>query len=691
MTGIFKHIFYCILFISWSTIAQENIKDISTLLEEANSHNRINDELMYALADSADQIMTNSQNYSDQYFEAAYIKSRVLVRKGEDLKAISYLDKQLKNKIETTKNVGQAHFILGLAYRHISNQNKTIFHYNRAIQIFDSLNVCTSSAKANNNLGNYYNATSSFELALDKYKSALDKLKECPDDYLAAILERNIGGVYFNYFKDLDKGESYFISAITSFSKLDSTNKKVINSLLGARISLGTLLSEKGNYDTALSIFVNAHKKSRKEHLIIREIESLSGAAYVLSLKFKLNESEARYLEAIKLAEEKSYNYLLSELYTGLSTTYFRNKKYKKALYFLDKAFLICDKNDYLQQKAEVLRSQAFTLYELQQRDSAFLKISEYSQLKDQIFNDNNNRLIKAKQADIELLKKDQEIKILRLEQEKNEVIKNSITRELSAKNNLLIAFAGILILGILISITLIKNRNKRAKISELQLENERDKLEHSLLVNQKMAEIKLFKTAIESKKEEQERISRDLHDNIGATLAAIKLSLVNGETNTEEIIPFLDNVYNHVRDLSHHLSSISQEQVNFEDILKGYIDKLTKLSNINIHFEVVPLKSFGTISEKYQAELFSIIREGLNNAIKHSGTKEIELVLTREDNSINLYLEDHGIGLDINKQTKGIGLKNIKTRVHSLGGDIEIDTHPDRGVILNITIPYGN
>ncbi len=683
-------LFLSILLFPLALQAQNN-ELVTTLLANAIENNRKNDDRMFSLADSAENILINKGEYTDQFFEASYLKSRVMVRSGQDIEAISYLEKQLNLQQEVTEHVAQNYFILGLAYRHIGNQNKTIYNYNKAIQLFDSLNICEAFVKVKNNLGNYYNDISRFELALDNYKMALAKLELCPDNYVAAKLERNIGVVYFNYFKDLDKGEVYFKNAIESFSKLDTNNTRVLKSLIGARIYLAHLLTEKKAYNAALSIYHSAYLKAKNKDLIIQKIESLDGLANVYRLQNNLNQAEKNYLKAIALAEKKSYNYLLGNLYTGIAKSYIQKKQLKTSLNYLDQALEICEKNQYLQEKAEVLLLQANTLQSINKTNRAFQKLSEYSLLKDQIFNEDNNRKIKAKKSDIDLLKKDQEIKILQLEQERNKAIKNAITSELRSKNNLLLALAGILLLGIIIAITVVKNRNKKAKIIELELEKQKDKLKHSLLVNQKMEEIKLFKTAIESKKEEQERISRDLHDNIGATLAAIKLSLNNDQTDREEIIPFLDNVYNHVRDLSHNLASISKGQVNFEEIVRSYIEKLCKISNINIHFEVFPNKSLSNLTEQYQAELFSILREGLNNAIKHSQTKEMEVVITKEANWIHLYIEDHGNGFDIEQETEGIGLKNINSRVKTLGGKFEIDTHPERGVILNISIPYDN
>ncbi len=689
MHNLVLFLFISCLTFPLKSFAQPNEGNIKSILNRAKEFNRQDDAKMYQLADSAESILLANKQIDDLFFEASYLKSRVMVRKGQDLKATSYLENQLHLQKEITEHVGQNHFILGLANRHLGNEEKTIYHYNRAVQIFDSLKICNAYVKAKNNLGNYYNATSRFELALDHYKTALKELNHCSDNYSMAILERNIAGVYFNYFKDFNKGETYFEQALNSFSKLDTTSRKVIKSLIGVRISLGQVSTEKKDYKTAKNLFQNSLLKARENGLIIREIEALSGLSNIFRILGQDENSIHNFQAAIHLAEQKSYNYLLGNLYTGIAKSYIQNKQLLLAKSFLERAYKICDLNNYLQEKAEVLQLQSEVLQKEGNTEEAYLKLKEYTILKDHIFNEENNQKIQAKKADIELIKKDQEIKILQLEQEKNEAQNKFIASQLRYKNILLIALLSALILGIFITISVIKNRNKKSKITALELEQEKAKLEHNLLMNQKLEEVKLFKTAITSKKEEQDRISKDLHDNIGATLAAIKLSLNNEESDPKEILPFLDNVYNHVRDLSHHLATISKEQVDFEEILKNYIEKLTKLSSIQMHFEVIPTGSLHELSEQYQAELFSIIREGLNNAIKHSKTKEIEILITREDNFINLYIEDHGIGFNTQEKTMGIGLKNIHDRVNSLGGSFEIDTHLKRGVILNINIPY--
>jgi signal transduction histidine kinase len=688
MKRIFGFLYLLFFFIGLGISLATEVEEISGLLDLATEFNRKDDSKMYSLADSAENILISQKKINDQYFRASYLKSRVMVRKGNDLEAINYLENALQKKEELSEYIGQNHFILGLAYRHVSNREKTVYHYNTAIQIFDSLDICLPFVKAKNNLGNFYNAISSFELALENYTDALEKIDSCPDNYLQAILQRNIAGVYFNYYRDLDKGELYFKNSIESFSRLDTSNNKIIKSLAGSKISLAYLLSEKGNYDESLKIFQNCKNKADKHKLVIRQIESSAGIANIYRLYKKYTLSEQYYLEAVETAKSKSYNYLLSGLYTGLGKLYLDRKMYSYALNSLEEGYAISSTNNYLQEKAEILFLQS-EAYKAQKKYAlANQKIESYAKLKDEIFNNDNNRKIEARKADIDLIRKDQEIEILRLEKEKNKAIEQAITSDLKIKNLMIFGLSGITILCIIMAFFILKNRTKRAKITELELESEKEKLKHKLQINQKLSEIKLFKTAIESKKEEQERISRDLHDNIGATLAAIKLSLNNQTTKREEILPFLDNVYNHVRDLSHNLSKISQEQVDFKMILKSYVDRIAEISDMEIHFEILPEDALNSLKDQCQAELFSILREGLNNTLKHAESKSVEIVFSKENDWINLYIEDHGKGFDVDKETEGIGLFNIRSRVELLGGKFELDARKDRGVILNISIP---
>ncbi|WP_338410748.1 ATP-binding protein, partial [uncultured Flavobacterium sp.] len=94
---------------------------------------------------------------------------------------------------------------------------------------------------------------------------------------------------------------------------------------------------------------------------------------------------------------------------------------------------------------------------------------------------------------------------------------------------------------------------------------------------------------------------------------------------------------------------------------------------------------------ESYQIKsvLYRIVQEFLQNSIKHSKCENIFISLQKKDNSIQLQLQDDGIGFDLKKlKTNGIGLHNIKKRTEILGGTFELESKTNFGTKLTILIP---
>lgn len=88
------------------------------------------------------------------------------------------------------------------------------------------------------------------------------------------------------------------------------------------------------------------------------------------------------------------------------------------------------------------------------------------------------------------------------------------------------------------------------------------------------------------------------------------------------------------------------------------------------------------------ETNLYYLVFELINNALKHSGGNKIFVQLIKHDNNLSLSVEDNGIGFDTKKSSEGLGLKNIKQRVAYLQGYIHIDVQPNHGTIFMIEIP---
>jgi hypothetical protein len=127
--------------------------------------------------------------------------------------------------------------------------------------------------------------------------------------------------------------------------------------------------------------------------------------------------------------------------------------------------------------------------------------------------------------------------------------------------------------------------------------------------------------------------------------------------------------------------------------LVKAIQNLIAKIAVPNgIVFKLIPFGFNKKLDNQVEIFLFRVVQEICTNIIKYAEASEVSINLTQHgDNELNIIIEDNGIGFDPKriKNKKGMGLKNIETKVESMGGSFEIDSVQGKGtsVLLNIPI----
>ena len=191
-----------------------------------------------------------------------------------------------------------------------------------------------------------------------------------------------------------------------------------------------------------------------------------------------------------------------------------------------------------------------------------------------------------------------------------------------------------------------------------------------------------------ESEQTERIRIARDLHDSLGQKLSVLKMYLNNRENDAVKTPALLDDTIQEVRNISHNLLP---EELNFGflNAIKSDIEKMehTGVFKITTTIEDAPYENISLLTS---LNIVRIFRELLANMVKHSGASQVFITLNMVDNIFYLQLKDNGIGINKNaiEQSKGIGWKNIFTRISMLKGSININANQPSGSDVQIQIP---
>jgi signal transduction histidine kinase len=177
----------------------------------------------------------------------------------------------------------------------------------------------------------------------------------------------------------------------------------------------------------------------------------------------------------------------------------------------------------------------------------------------------------------------------------------------------------------------------------------------------------------------ERARLARDLHDRLGGNLSAVRLELKNQRESMQNIFDKLDNCIEDIRRVSHDLMPVSLQH----GIKAALEDFAAQFPQVHFHF-------FGEesrIDEMKEYVIYCCASELVNNSLRHSGAKTVNLQLVQEEKHISLTVQDDGCGFNEKSVKKGLGLQNIYDRITSCNGKIDIASSPGKGTEITIEI----
>jgi signal transduction histidine kinase len=230
------------------------------------------------------------------------------------------------------------------------------------------------------------------------------------------------------------------------------------------------------------------------------------------------------------------------------------------------------------------------------------------------------------------------------------------------------------------------------AASAAIAIENARLHQERVAIVRHHLAQV----TA--AQEEERRRIARELHDGIGPALASMNLRLraaraLLAEENPEaaaEIEELADLATAYVRDirrLIYDLRPAALDELGLVPALRDYLQRWQRERGLAIAFQA---DEGERLPAPVETALFRIVQEAVNNAAKHSGADEIDIILSREGRGVRLRVRDGGRGFDPGAPRSGeqVGLWSMRERAEQLGGEFRVESAPGQGTELSAWIP---
>jgi signal transduction histidine kinase len=216
----------------------------------------------------------------------------------------------------------------------------------------------------------------------------------------------------------------------------------------------------------------------------------------------------------------------------------------------------------------------------------------------------------------------------------------------------------------------------------QLKMENERKEFEKQLAV-------------VTAQQEERNRISADMHDELGSGMTHIRLMSELAKSKMKQNIPpeiekisqSADDVLNKMNAIIWSMNSKNDSLGNLVSYIRAYSTEYLEGTSVNCKVTIphnIPEKE---LSGDKRRNIFLCVKETLNNMLKHSGATELTVdILT--DEVLTIGIHDNGRGIDLQKIRQfGNGLQNIKRRMESIGGDFEITNNNGTETILSLPL----
>ena len=331
-------------------------------------------------------------------------------------------------------------------------------------------------------------------------------------------------------------------------------------------------------------------------------------------------------------------------------------EKYTESRSYLQRALLMAQ-----QIESKLLMRNTFIALSWLEHDSGnFKEAFEYSE--------------KGAELDVELVSESTQ-KQLAFMEVKHETDKKEQQILSLRKEKRLIIYLGVSI-GILL-ILLMLLMLERQRINKHKIE--RLKREKQLVATQ---------SVLEGETAERTRLARDLHDGLGGMLSSVRFNLYgikDGATIVSSDVELFNNALNTLDESIRELRRVAHNMMPDSLARYGLKPALTDFCN---SISIVKFNYFGSddrLDQKLEVMIYRTVHELINNALKHSGAKEILVQIIQETDRIAITVQDDGIGFDASAPTDGSGLKNIQNRVGSYNGRMEIWSKQDEGTEISV------
>lgn len=596
------------------------------------------EELFYTYLDSAYHaaVKEKSDFWLGQYY---YIKSGISANLDSAIVYCDYKRKALfhfeKAGPQASEFVKYGYFSLGLSLSGLQKPDSALYYFRKGLDLKPNSairkNIYTGMMYTFRNLAQNDSAL----IYGEKSNILCTQLK----DSSTLCSNLNLMGQIYRERKKFDESLSHLTTAIEI-----AVNIKEFDNAVSFCQAAAALCKDYAKYDKAVSFLKSGIRYSQKikRNDLIGNLDNSLGEVYLESGNY--NDAFDSFRKSIDYYSKVKDNAKVQFVYSNMMKAFNKSGLHDSAWAYMNK----------VEKKGELayIKKDSFPIH--------FSSVEEKN--KQQI----NDFISEERKTKLDVLKQ------------------QYLERENAALKQRFISITIILCLVIATLILLYNRQIQRRKAEKAALYAKEKEAEFIAL--QKDSELRLTHKYIEGLESERQRMSKELHDGISNDLLALEIELKSireQNQNLSGIIETLSHTRTNIRNISHELMPPVFQYASLDEMLADYTKHIVKPDTMSIAYQATNDMPWENIPQTTAYEVYRITQELISNSIKHSKAKTVNIKLNLKNDILNLDISDNGIGFDINKKHKGIGLKNITERIKSIGGTLNKQSGNDGTKIL--------
>jgi len=560
---------------------------------------------------------------------------------------------------------------LGVVFQYQSQIDSAEYFFQACLKIAKQIKDKEFEYTIYNNLALNHRYLGEYEKAIEYYIIVLEKREKNDNKEIVAGVLNDIGNTYL-YMRNYEMGIEYQKKALKVISQIDTITTNVISIKANILNSIGYTFDALDIPDSALYYY-------HKSLVFKKEVNNLFSWCNTKNNICSLLRSEPEkciecFKELMQVQKQIKDRKGIVRAKMNLSNSYgdlgLNKKALEENLDILNNYSDVCDN----EMMAKLYKNIAGSYKFLNDYENAYEYRKKYDQYQDSLRTEYYNNDILEITEKYQSEKKEKEIASQKLEITSKDL-------KISNRNKILYGLSGGVFALIFFGLFIMQRNRRKAQ-------QEKDK---AIIFERDKGLVAVFN----AQEEERTRVAKDLHDGIGQQIGAVSLhfqALSNKvisisddlQNDIDKIKKIISDTGTDVRNISHRMMPRALTELGLIDALDDMLDISFSNSNITCNFEHHNMDE--RLPQNIEIGLYRIAQELINNILKHSGAKNVDVQLVKKEKHCILFIQDDGKGIDT-KDTDGIGIRNMNSRLNVLNGELNLESDSDSGTTAIVRI----